>query len=119
MKPRTSPEDTIIGATVREIRTSKGISQEALAGAIGVTFQQVQKYESGRNRIAATRLLQIASALDVTTEALLPRSTRSMAGASDPALDKELRELLRLYHRVDNPAQRHAVLKFLRRLAKA
>lgn len=108
----------IIGSTVRDLRASKGISQQALADAIGVTFQQVQKYESGRNRIAAVRLLQIARALDVRAEVLLPSgSMTALTGDTGSGISTEVRELLKLFHQVDNPAQRRAVLQFLRRLA--
>jgi len=59
-----SPVDKTIGARVRARRLEIGVSQERLADLIGVTFQQVQKYEKGVNRIAVTRLLEIAHALD-------------------------------------------------------
>lgn len=63
--PRTvSDVDKLIGHNVRIIRTSKGISQDKLGELIGVTFQQVQKYEKGVNRIAFSTMLRIAEALD-------------------------------------------------------
>lgn len=57
-----------IGSRVRARRTMLGMSQERLADALGLTFQQVQKYEKGMNRIGASRLLQIAGILDVSIE---------------------------------------------------
>lgn len=57
--------DAFIGNRIREIRQKAGVSQGALAAAVGVTFQQVQKYENGTNRIAVSRLLMIARALRV------------------------------------------------------
>ncbi|MFC5083542.1 helix-turn-helix domain-containing protein [Microvirga arabica] len=59
---------THIGSRVRARRTMLGMSQERLADALGLTFQQVQKYEKGMNRIGASRLLQIAGILDVSIE---------------------------------------------------
>ena len=60
--------DKHIGSQVRARRTMLGMSQEKLADALGLTFQQVQKYEKGVNRIGASRLLQIAGILDVSIE---------------------------------------------------
>lgn len=60
--------DKHIGSRVRARRITLGMSQEKLAEALGLTFQQVQKYEKGVNRIGASRLLQIAGILDVSIE---------------------------------------------------
>ena len=60
--------DRHIGSRVRARRTMLGMSQEKLADALGLTFQQVQKYEKGINRIGASRLLHIAGILDVSIE---------------------------------------------------
>jgi len=62
--PRSSTDnDKLIGRQIRLARQSRGLSQEGLANAIGVTFQQVQKYEKGTNRISAGRLVDVASFL--------------------------------------------------------
>ena len=60
--------DKHIGSRVRARRIMLGMSQKRLADALGLTFQQVQKYEKGVNRIGASRLLQIAGILDVSIE---------------------------------------------------
>jgi transcriptional regulator with XRE-family HTH domain len=60
------PVDTHVGSRIRLRRKMIGMSQEALAGRIGLTFQQVQKYERGTNRVGASRLQQIADALETT-----------------------------------------------------
>lgn len=60
----TTPLDRKIAKRILETRHSKNVSQEVLAEAIGVTFQQVQKYERGKNRVSASRLFQISKALD-------------------------------------------------------
>jgi transcriptional regulator with XRE-family HTH domain len=60
--------DRHIGSRVRARRLMLGMSQEKLADALGLTFQQVQKYEKGVNRIGASRLLHIAGILDVSIE---------------------------------------------------
>lgn len=59
------PVDGHVGARVRQRRLEVRMSQEKLADAIGLTFQQVQKYEKGTNRIGSSRLMQIANALGV------------------------------------------------------
>ncbi len=60
------PVDAHVGARIRLRRSLAGMSQTQLAGRIGVTFQQVQKYERGTNRIGASRLMQICAVLEVT-----------------------------------------------------
>lgn len=67
-KKSPGPIDRHIGNRVRTRRIMLGMSQEKLAEALGLTFQQVQKYEKGANRIGASRLLQIAGILDVGIE---------------------------------------------------
>ncbi|MBU1271869.1 MAG: helix-turn-helix domain-containing protein [Alphaproteobacteria bacterium] len=67
----STPHDTTIGRNVRTHRERRGLTQAELAGRIGVTFQQVQKYEKGSNRVAASRLCRIALALDVPASTLL------------------------------------------------
>ena len=66
MKKSPNPVDQHVGRRVRMRRVLVGMSQERLGGALGLTFQQVQKYEKGTNRIGASRLQQIAGVLDVT-----------------------------------------------------
>ena len=67
-KKSPTPVDHHIGMRVRNRRLALGMSQEALGDALGLTFQQVQKYEKGANRIGASRLLQIAQVLGVGIE---------------------------------------------------
>ena len=68
---RAGPIDAVVGRTIRALRLSKGLSQGALGLRLGVSFQQIQKYENGTNRVGAGRLAQIAMALDVLMGALL------------------------------------------------
>lgn len=64
--------DRHIGARIRELRLSEDVTQEKLAAALGITFQQVQKYELGKNRVAASRLYEIAQALGVGVSDFYP-----------------------------------------------
>lgn len=82
------PIDAHVGARMRYRRMLLGMSQEALGEKLGVTFQQVQKYEKGLNRIGASRLYQIATILDVPISfffADLPESTGGTDGEADIA----------------------------------
>lgn len=63
-KRRAGPEDVEIGRKIRALRLERGLSQSGLADGIGLTFQQVQKYEKGTNRVSAGRLQRIADILD-------------------------------------------------------
>ena len=64
-KRRAGAEDVEIGRKIRALRLERGLSQSGLADGIGLTFQQVQKYEKGTNRIGASRLEQISHVLQV------------------------------------------------------
>jgi transcriptional regulator with XRE-family HTH domain len=64
-KRRAGAEDIEIGRKIRALRLERGLSQSGLADGIGLTFQQVQKYEKGANRVSAGRLQQIADLLNV------------------------------------------------------
>jgi transcriptional regulator with XRE-family HTH domain len=66
------PVDIATGLNMRRLRRQRRISQEWLAEVVGLTFQQIQKYERGANRMSCSRLMAIAKALDVPPEQLLP-----------------------------------------------
>ncbi len=68
------PVDVAAGINMRRIRRARGLTQEWLAARIGLTFQQVQKYERGANRISCSRLMDIARALHVAPSAILPEA---------------------------------------------
>jgi transcriptional regulator with XRE-family HTH domain len=79
----TPNPDILIGGRVRQLREQRGVTQAVLGQRIGVTFQQVQKYERGVNRIAASRLIKIAECLDCTPANLLAGPTP----ADDPVAE--------------------------------
>lgn len=60
-----NPIDAIVGKNVRDARARAGMSQEELGAGVGITFQQIQKYERGANRISASRLVELSYALGV------------------------------------------------------
>jgi transcriptional regulator with XRE-family HTH domain len=69
--------DKHIGARMRECRLALGMTQENLSELLGVTFQQIQKYESGRNRVSAARLFEICEALDVSLASMFERKLKA------------------------------------------
>jgi transcriptional regulator with XRE-family HTH domain len=79
---RPDSTDVDVGRLVRVHRMARGISQTVLANRVGVTFQQVQKYESGANRISMGRLTRIARVLGVTVTYLLAGSRQAATRAS-------------------------------------
>ena len=106
-----------------------GMSQEKLADALGLTFQQVQKYEKGTNRISASRLQQIASALGVTIDFLYGDAGKSDTaqpgfsdGSAQPAYDADLLtsdglKLLRAYREIKDRKLRRCLVDLANALA--
>lgn len=86
-KKKPDPTDVIVGGNVRRRRLAKNMSQEKLGDALGLTFQQVQKYEKGTNRMGSSRLLQIAKILGVTVQDLFAGTPLGDPKASDPTND--------------------------------
>ena len=74
--------DAVVGARLGLRRSALGLSQSALAQQVGVSFQQVQKYETGQNRISASRLHRVATVLGTSVEAFFP-PVETARGASD------------------------------------
>ena len=68
---KPNPDDVALGAAIRQRRMLLAISQEKLADELGITFQQVQKYEKGANRVSWSRLVQIAKALNCSIAGLM------------------------------------------------
>jgi transcriptional regulator with XRE-family HTH domain len=119
-----NPVDVRIGQRMRARRLEIGMSQERLAVLLGVTFQQVQKYERGVNRVAASRLFDVASALDVPVSSFfegLRSSVHRGAGGSDEreAVDaalgtKEGGELIALFASLKNATSKRRLLELAR-----
>ncbi|MBS1164231.1 MAG: transcriptional regulator, family [Proteobacteria bacterium] len=84
-KPNT--DDIALGAAIRQRRLLLAISQEKLADGLGITFQQIQKYEKGTNRVSWSRLVQIAKALNCSIAGLMTLAEpkeNELAGVIDP-----------------------------------
>ena len=124
--------DVHVGQKVKQRRSLLGYSQERLASALDLTFQQVQKYERGANRVGAGRLYELAKALDVpvtyffedmpdvegstSTPAALVEETRERYD-SDPLTSRETLTLVRSYYGITDPAVRRRLLDLIRAIS--
>ena len=81
MEPMENNIDVHLGKRLRRRRRLLGLTQQQLAGACGVRFQQIQKYECGQNRVSVSRLFQLAETLGVEPAALVAEVERRMARA--------------------------------------
>ncbi len=77
MPKQTTDVDRLVGIRITALRKARGLSQTALGTAVGVTFQQVQKYEKGQNRVGAGRLREIARLLEVPVSAFFEESAEA------------------------------------------
>jgi transcriptional regulator with XRE-family HTH domain len=110
--------DVVVGARVKAARLSKGVSQAALAQRVGLTFQQIQKYERGDNRISASKLVQIAAALSVLPMEFLSGLEDSAATSFDFSLFQAsgAMDLLVAFGAL-SPREQRALLRLARDLA--
>lgn len=117
------PRDREIGRRVRAQRHAKGFSQKKLAEEIGVKFQQVQKYESGVNRIGSGRLQRIAEVLGVSVDFFFADEPMTRSGEARSLLDDLQVEgavrLVRAYSKIPHYRLRYALLQIVECLASA
>lgn len=119
---RSDKRDIEVGRRVRTFRLQKGLSQEKLADQLGVTFQQVQKYEKGTNRIAAGRLQRIAEIMAIPiTEFFTPdQAGGAVTGQISDIIDTTAAlRLVRSYSRIRDTRVQQAVLLFVEQMAAA
>lgn len=130
---KPNPVDVHVGRRVRLRRMLLGLSQETLGEAIGLTFQQVQKYERGANRIGASRLWDLSRVLDCpitfffeemddqTAQAsprnLSPDSRDVATPTDDPMTKRETLELVRAYYQIDDFHVRRRIYELAKALA--
>ncbi len=131
---RPSPIDVHVGSRIRLRRTLMGMSQERLGEALGLTFQQVQKYERGVNRVGASRLFDLSRVLDVPISFFfddMPDSLAAQPGTSgrrgvsgfaesqegfgdDTLSRRETLELVRAYYRITDASIRKRVFELIK-----
>jgi transcriptional regulator with XRE-family HTH domain len=130
-KPKTktaNPVDKHVGSRLRMRRLMLSMSQEKLGDAFGLTFQQVQKYEKGMNRISASRLQQAAQILDVSVPFFFegaPGGHELDGNASSPAYVNEFISsedgvrLIKAFMRGPRPAVRHRIVNLVEEIVAA
>lgn len=121
-KPRSANAgDVAIGLRVRQRRIEQKLSQAELGDHLGVSFQQVQKYEKGVNRVAAGRLVQIATALECEVGFFLPAETKRPK--SESVLDQFLTTkdglmIAQAFNRIASVDVRHTIARFIDGLSR-
>ncbi len=130
------PIDVHVGARLRQRRTLLGMTQTNLGDAIGVSFQQMQKYERGTNRISASRLFNLSRVLDVPVEYFFEEMPPEVAASSpatkrrgrarkppsyepDPMATRETMELVRAYYKIGDPQIRKRLYELTKALGAA
>ena len=126
-----NPVDVHVGGRVRLRRTLLGMSQERLGDALGLTFQQVQKYERGVNRIGSSRLYHLSQILDVPVsfffDDMPPLDPDALPGLGekrqaefvrDPLVKRETLELVRAYYKITDPGARKRLFELTKAIAK-
>ena len=130
MTANPNPVDIHVGRRVRMRRTLLGMSQEKLGKAVRLTFQQIQKYERGANRIGSSRLYQLSQILGVPVSYFFddmdPSITGKAIGLSENAIEpfatdqlarRETLELVRAYYRIGDPTVRKRVFELVKAVA--
>ncbi len=124
-----NPVDKYVGSRVRMRRIMLGMSQEKLGDALGLTFQQVQKYEKGTNRVGASRIQQISEILQVPVSFLFeggPNSTASAAGLSETTSPAHVSDFLatseglaltRAFTRIPDAKLRRSIVELVEQIA--
>ena len=129
-----NPVDIHVGARLRLRRTLMGLSQERLGAAVGLTFQQIQKYERGANRIGASRLYEFSKILEVPISYFfedIPGELDTHAGRfkaglrdheqdeieRDPLVKRETLELVRAYYRIPSRRARKRLFELTKSLS--
>ena len=129
------PIDVHVGARVRQRRALLGMTQTNLSDAIGVSYQQMQKYERGGNRISASRLFDLSRVLDVRVQFFFDDMPNAVATSSpaqgdgkakelpryelDPMATRETMELVRAYYKISDPQVRKRLFEMAKAMGAA
>jgi transcriptional regulator with XRE-family HTH domain len=115
--------DRLVGRNIRLQRLAKGLSQTELANKLGVTFQQVQKYEKGVNRIGCGRLFQIASVLNAHVMDFFEGSEKGKPSASravrDLIAEPQSFHLVQAFSEISDRRLRSSVVDLVKKIARA
>ena len=135
---KSDPLDKAVGSRLRALRLVKGLTQEGLANKLGITFQQIQKYEQGTDRISASRLIRIGEVLETPITSFFthigPGSVTSSGVAEDAEKfnheeatllkdgdifqSKETINLLKIYYSIEDTQARNDLMNIMRTFAQ-
>lgn len=132
VKSKPDPVDIHVGSRVRLRRTLLGMSQEKLGKALSLTFQQIQKYERGANRIGSSRLYQLSRILDVPVSFFFDDMSDVVTGKGkgmseggsqtfevDKLSRRETLELVRAYYKIAEPSVRKKIFEMVKAVGNA
>ena len=117
------PIDVHIGKLLRQRRTLLGLSQSGLGAAMGVSFQQVQKYERGANRIGATQLFEVSRVLDIPISFFFEEAGALSFGSRErktgsPTNDRETLHLVRDFFRIRDRQVRLSIARMVKAIGR-
>lgn len=133
-KTKDAPDerDRVIGLRVKAYREISGLSQTELGEKVGVTFQQIQKYESGKNKVSVSRLIDMCRILQTplmtflsgladahNAQVIAVSDVKQSKIIQDPDRNKEVAELLKVYNSVESVEDRAEIMNVLKALAAA
>ena len=121
MASTPDPIDVEVGARIRARRKFFGISQTKLATALGLTFQQIQKYERGANRVSASTLVRISRELDITVAALVGEEEETIPHRTEVFRSLGTTgalEMLNAYAKIADPDVRKAIVQLTKQVAR-
>ena len=121
MAKRIEAVDRLVGKNIRIFRTAKGISQTVLGDAVGVTFQQIQKYENGKNRVGASRLHLVATALDVPISEFFAgasETSRSSFATKSVAFDPQAFRIAEAFTKISDKELRASLVDLVETMAR-
>ena len=116
-KSTTADADARIGERVRAARMAAGLNQTQLGAAAGISFQQIQKYENGRDRISVACLQVMAKALGVSAASLLDPEDGQVDDLTRLAIPRGAAALLRSFSRIQNETVRRKIIELVASLA--
>lgn len=109
------PIDVQVGSNIRRLREDRGISQKQLAAGAGISFQQVQKYESGANRISASRIVQVCEFFRVQVTALFAGTMDGMPKARQPSEhSRTALDMAIAFEKLDHVGTRRALINLVK-----
>ena len=113
------PTDVEVGRNMRDIRVAKGFSQSTLADKLGISFQQVQKYEKGSNRMGASRLKDVADVLGVSILELFGEDPDAALLSEEAPIRRAVIARARALESIPDPKLKQAILDTIQAAAKA